>query len=143
MAAKSFADVLSCRVGVTGWPRQIIKAAPAHQVVFAVALESGVTDRQGDLMDDDGLIDAAIHLGENGADAGIQHERVGPDVGKVVCSFPLTADIARSLGITLPDGRGLLLVGIKIADAAVWNRVQKGDFGGVSVGGLGHREEFE
>lgn len=138
MAARTFVQVMADRATAGG----IIKVGHQHQVVFAVALESDIPDRQGDVIHDDDLLDAAITAGMGNVDAGVMHTTT-TGIGKMVASFPMTKDIAADLGITLPNGRGLWLVGLKIEDPATWADVVAGKFKGVSIGGAGIREEIE
>jgi hypothetical protein len=56
----------------------------------------------------------------------------GP-VGRIVSSFPLTADIARSLGLNV-EKTGLL-VGVRIENESVLRSVKDGTLTGFSIGG--------
>jgi hypothetical protein len=58
---------------------------------------------------------------------------VGDKIGDVVHSLPLTAEIAKALGIA-SDQEGWI-VGMKIYDDAVWEKVKSGEYRAFSIGG--------
>ncbi|MEI6558499.1 MAG: XkdF-like putative serine protease domain-containing protein [Rhodospirillaceae bacterium] len=117
--------------------QQFLKVDSERRRVFGVALEADVEDSQGDIVSDQDLEDAACKAVLNGCEAGVQHQRTS-GVGKLCASFPLTTEIAKSLGIDL-GGRSVWLIGLQIEDPAVWDQVKKGEFAGFSIGGTGTR----
>jgi len=64
---------------------------------------------------------------------------VGTKIGDVVHSLPITLDIAKSLGITT-DREGWV-VGVKVYDDEVWNKVKNGDLAAFSIGCRAKRKE--
>jgi cation transport regulator ChaB len=124
---------------------KILKVDDEQRIVYgwaSVVSEDGepVVDTQGDVispvemekMANDFMLDVrtakAMHKGEK--------------IGEVIHSLPLTADLAKALGVHT-DLEGWI-VGMKIYDDAVWAAVKGGDFGGFSIGGrAASREEME
>lgn len=83
------------------------------------------------------MIDArkALAMHERDANGDIPDEAIR---GMVVHSLPLTADIAKSLGLQC-DREGWV-VGVKVTDPEIWKRVKSGELGSFSIGGSGNRE---
>lgn len=124
---------------------KILKVDDEQRIVYgwaSVVTEDGdaVVDTQGDVistvemekMANDFMLDVrtakAMHKGEK--------------IGEVIHSLPLTAELAKALGVHT-DLEGWI-VGMKIYDDAVWAAVKAGDFGGFSIGGrAASREEME
>lgn len=100
---------------------------------------SQVLDLQNDLIDSDELVKATTEFMENIRAAKAMH--VGDSVGTVVHSFPLTKELASSLGIEAP--REGWIVGVKVADDATWQRVKSGELRAFSIGGTAEREDLE
>lgn len=114
----------------------ILKLDDQLQLVVGVALVSGEVDSQGDIVDDRELTKAAMR--SLGAHVKIDH--AGGSVGRVVQSLALTPDVAKALGLNLPDGRAAWVVGLHVEDAATWQRIRSGEIGsGLSIGGRGQR----
>lgn len=90
-----------------------------------------VVDTQGDMIDAAELAKFTTAFMEDARVAKMMHE--GGKVGEVVHSFPLTADLAKSLGISC-DSEGWI-VGMKVHDPAVWKMVKDGTLKSFSVGG--------
>lgn len=117
---------------------QILKLDDALQLVVGVALVSGEVDSQGDTVDEKELTKAAMRA--LGAMVKIDH--AGASVGRVVQSLALTSDVAKALGLALPDNRSCWVVGLHVADTAIWERIKSGEIGsGLSIGGRGQRSE--
>ncbi len=68
--------------------------------------------------------------------ARVMHNRRRP-VGVVVHSFPLTADLAKALGIRC-DREGWI-VGVKVDDDEVAEAIESGELPGLSIGGVCRR----
>jgi hypothetical protein len=66
----------------------------------------------------------------------VQHE--GEQAGDCVFVFPMTADIAKGLGFT--GDRYGLLIGYMPRDSAMLDKVEAGEFPGLSMGGNAVRE---
>ena len=98
-----------------------------------------VEDAQGDLIEPAEMVRATTEFMEDVRLAKAMHD--GEGIGQVVHSLPLTADLAKSLGIqTETEG---WIVGVKIADDDTWAKVKDGTYGAFSIGGAGVREDVE
>lgn len=130
----------------------IFKADDEERMVYgwaSVITEDGepVIDSEGDVIEASELVKATTAFMLDVRKAMIGHERnAAGDIedsmvkGIVVHSFPLTAEIAKSLGIeTKREG---WIVGVKVTDEAVWKGVKEGRFRAFSIGGKGIREEI-
>lgn len=87
-------------------------------------------DLQGDNIPEDAMIKAAADFMENSRVAKEMHK--GDPVGFVVFAWPMTTDVAKSLGIQTE--RTGLLVGMR-PSAEVLEKFRKGDLTGFSIGG--------
>lgn len=65
----------------------------------------------------------------------------GTKIGDVVHSMPITLDIAKSLGIET-DREGWI-VGVKVYDDEVWNKVKDGTYRAFSIGCRAIRKEIK
>lgn len=121
---------------------QVLKTDAPKRRVYGVAMVAGVVDRQGDLITDGDLEDAAVESMRAGIAARVDHD--GEDRGQVVASFPLTLEIADALGLRLPDGKGLWLVGLEFGPEA-WPAVAAAVAAGagLSIGGTGERTPLQ
>ena len=87
-------------------------------------------DKQGDHVEENALVEAVADFMENSRVAKEMHR--GRSRGNVVFAFPLTADIAKSLGIeTSITG---LLVGMR-PDKDMLEKYRSGELTGFSIGG--------
>jgi hypothetical protein len=119
-------------------PAAILKTDAARRRVFGIALVEDVFDLQGDRISGQDIEDAAANTVIAGCAARLQHD--GIDRGRLIASFPLTREIADALGIDLPGGRGLWLIGLEFSESAwpaVAEAVRRG--AGLSIGGRGIR----
>lgn len=113
-------------------------------IAFGFALTSTVDgapyfDLQGDAIGEDELVKVAAEYLEAGGAIDEQHDSV-PDAGRLVFAYPLTTEIASSLGIeTKKTG---LLVGVKLAPD-VLAKVKSGAITGFSIAGFGERTPLE
>lgn len=123
---------------------RIFKTDDERRIVFgwaSVISENGepVTDLQGDQIEPAELLDATTKFMADVRLAKAMHDGAG--IGEVLHSFPLLADIAKSLGIeTQREG---WLVGVKVHDDAVWQRVKSGELGAFSIGARAMRVPIE
>lgn len=99
-----------------------------------------VLDVQGDIIEPEELVKATTDFMRSiGRFAKEMHQ--GGPIGHVTHSFPLTYEIAKSLGIETKDEGWL--VGVYIANDEVWNKVKKGELKSFSIGGVGQRRAIE
>lgn len=97
-----------------------------------------VVDLQGDVISSEELVTATTEFMKSERNSLNMHE--GSPIGQVVHSFPLTADIAKSLGIQT-ENEGWL-VGIHVSDDATWNSVKDGSLSAFSIGGSATRVDI-
>jgi hypothetical protein len=132
---------------------QIMKVDDDQRTVYgwaSVISEGGrpYVDSQGDIIEPDMLTKATTDFMMDVRKAMAMHQRT-PDgriddsmlKGVVVHSFPLTAALAKSLGIS-SDKEGWM-VGLKITDEPTWQLVKSGKLRAFSIGGVGDREEVQ
>lgn len=122
---------------------QIIKSDDEQRIVYgwaSVISENGVDviDRQGDVIKADELVKATTEFMKSVRTAKAMHQ--GGQVGQVVHSFPLTTEIAKSLGIE--TNREGWIVGLHVTDNNVWKQVKSGVLKAFSIGGTGQRKEI-
>lgn len=122
---------------------KLLTVAPSadHGVLIGYALVSHVKDvtgayreyydLHGDHVPDESLFEAGLEFAKSGRKAFVQHG--GEDVGTIDFMFPLTADVAKALGI---DAQRLgLLVGMRLDDPkSVVDSVALGQLTGFSIG---------
>lgn len=97
-----------------------------------------VVDSQGDIISSDELEKAVYQYVIESRDAGEMHFRKG--VGTLVESIVFTKEKQEALGIDL--GKVGWFVGFQISDNDVWEKVKKGEYLMLSIGGRGIREEI-
>lgn len=105
---------------------------------FASVIEKDgtvVTDTQNDIIETNELLRSTTAYMEKSREGKMMHS--GGKIGEVVHSFPLTADIAKSLGIhTAQYG---WIVGMRVSSDSVWEMVKKGELQSFSIGGRATR----
>lgn len=120
---------------------QILKFDDEQRLVYgwaSVITENGVpvVDRQGDVIKAKTL--------ENAVTKFMEHVRIGKEmhsgdqVGQIIHSWPVTAEIAKAVGIEC-DREGWL-VAYKVYDDSVWEKVKSGEYPAFSIGGRAKRE---
>lgn len=123
---------------------QVVKVDSNLGLVFGFAIVSTsggepYYDVQGDHIPEAAMLKAATEFMENSRIAKEMHQ--GEPKGSVVFAFPLTTDIAKSLGITTE--RTGLLIAMK-PTAAVLEKFRDGTYTGFSIGGAyGEMEEVK
>jgi len=90
-----------------------------------------VIDTQGDIIDAADLVKSTTEFMQDQMRTS-KEMHVGKRIGMVVHSFPLTAEIAKSLGVTC-EKEGWL-VGVKVLSDETWQRVKKGELKAFSIG---------
>lgn len=103
----------------------------------SVSEENGraVVDKQGDVIDERALEEAAFKYVLGSRRGGVMHEKVG--VAKLVESMVFTKAKQEALGIDL--GRVGWFVGFRIDDDEVWKRVKRGELRAFSIHGRATR----
>lgn len=121
----------------------IVKVAEDQRMVYgwaSVISEGGIphVDTQGDVIHADDLVKATTDFMADARLAKSMH--AGEGIGEVLHSFPLTAELAKSLGVESANEGWI--VGVKVHDDGVWALVKSGDLKAFSIGGNASREEI-
>lgn len=121
-------------------PVTVAKVSDELGIVFGYAIISKLDgqdyfDSQNDHIPESEMLRAAVSFVENGAIAKEMH--VGEAKGKVIFVWPMSTDIAKSMGIeTKQTG---LLIGMKPDSAEMLEKFRTGVYSGFSIGGRGTR----
>jgi cation transport regulator ChaB len=120
----------------------ILKVDKARRIVWGWASVSTmkgelVTDRQGDRIAPAEMEKMADGFMRSARAAKAMHD--GDDVGEVIHSLPLTKELADALGIQT-DREGWV-TGTYIKSDAEWQKVLRGEYAGLSIGGRAKRKE--
>lgn len=119
----------------------VCKVDAKHGIVFGWAIvckQDGADyfDLQEEHVPEDVMLEAAADFSKGARDAKDMHE--GRVHGQVLFAFPMTADVAKALGIqTSKTG---LLIGMK-PSAEVLAKFQSGEYSGFSIGGRASYED--
>ncbi len=119
---------------------QILKSDEQRMVWgwATVSTENGelVVDTDGDTISPEEMEKAATAFMEDVRKAKAMHQ--GGKVGEVVHSLPLTNSLAKAFGLNT-DKEGWI-IGMKVHDDEVWEKVRDGEYAAFSIGGNGERE---
>ena len=116
---------------------QILKVDDSLGLVFGFAAVSTVDgephfDQHGDHIPDEVMLKAAMKFARSAKVAKEMHK--GDAIGSVIHTFPLTAEIAKSLDIqTRTTG---LLIAMHPDDLTVLQKFRDGTYTGFSIGGM-------
>ncbi len=113
---------------------QIVKADADNHYVTGIVYEPMVKDSQGNFMTEDEIVKAARWYAKNGNMVDVQHSFSPLSSASVVESWVAKADF--SLGDKAVK-KGTWLMTVEISDDKIWNRIEKGEITGFSMGGVG------
>ena len=121
---------------------EIIRKDDSQRMVYgwaSVVTKDGepVVDLQGDIIEPEEMVLATTTFMKSERSAKKMHS--GNQIGQVIHSFPLTYEIAKSLGIETKDEGWL--TGIYVESDAVWEGILSGDVTSFSIGGTGTRHD--
>lgn len=94
-------------------------------------------DVQGDHIPEEAMLEASLDFMENSQVAKEMHQ--GEQQGSVVFAFPLTTDIAASMGIQVQKTG--LMIAVKPASEEVLEKFRTGEYTGFSIGGRRIQDE--
>jgi len=119
----------------------VCKTAEDKQLVFGWASVCSidgvaVVDKQGDIIPEDEMEEAAYNFALYCRKQGDMHERMG--VGRMVESIAFTKEKQQALGVDL--GQTGWWVGFRVDDVGVWKRIKDGSLPEFSIGGKAVRE---
>lgn len=145
---KTSAAYWSCKMwekgtSVSEMTSKVLKFDDEERLVYgwaSVITEGGepVVDRQGDVIKAPALTKAVTKFMEEVRVGKAMHE--GEQIGQVIHSWPVTDEIAKSVGIE-SDREGWL-VAFKVYDDEVWNKVKSGELSAFSIGGKGVKNDY-
>lgn len=119
---------------------KIIKTDSENHFVTGIVYEPMTVDTQGDYMTEEEIQKAAHWYAKNGTGVDVQHDEKKLDGACVVESWIAKADF--SLDKT-DIKKGTWLMTVEISDHDVWDKVEKGELTGFSMGGSGKYEKDE
>jgi hypothetical protein len=99
-----------------------------------------VLDWQEDIIEPAELRKAAHDFMQEARHAGLLHV-LKRQIGTVVESVVLTADVQKALGIDL--GQEGWFIGVKVENKAVWKMIKDGELRAFSIGGHGERTPID
>lgn len=119
---------------------KVSKRSDAQRIVWGWASVSTIDgkpfyDHHGDYWPPEEMLKTANEFMKDVRTLKAMH--TGKQIGRVIHSFPLTAEIAKAFDITT-DKEGWI-VGTYVEDDAEWEKAKRGEFPGFSIGGWGKR----
>lgn len=117
---------------------RIVKADTESHFVTGIVYEPMEEDTHGNYMTEDEILKAAHWFMKNGNKVDLQHSFEPLDSAYVVESWVAKADFDIE-GEAIKKGSWLMTM--EIADADVWDGIEKGEITGFSMGGLGDYSE--
>lgn len=135
---------LALRLTKRDAPRSVpvIDAQKNKQVVFCVAMEPDTFDAHDDMVTADDIENACWDFNANARTIGRMHvEKAGAEL---VESYIAPQDLHFDAGMYGPQvvTKGSWVIGVRVHDPDDWAKVVSGEYGGVSIGGTGRREEL-
>lgn len=123
----------------------IYKVAPEQRMVYGVILRPNVLDAQEDIMTPEDVVKAAHYYLENSRVLKLRHgkdpvQKDDPVEGAVLesyiapCDFKLGAEDVKA---------GDWVVGVRVDDQGVWQKILDGEYRAFSPGGEGARQELQ
>ena len=119
---------------------KIIKTDSENHFVTGVVYEPMSLDTQGDYMTADEIQKAAHWYAKNGSGVDIQHDEEKLEGAAVVESWIAKADFTLD---KTDIKKGTWLMTVEISDPDIWDKIEKGELTGFSMGGKGKYEEVE
>lgn len=117
---------------------RIIRKDSENHYITGIVYEPMTEDSQGNYMTEEEIVKAAIWYAKNGDQVDLQHSFEPLSGAAVVESWVAKADFTLG-GETIRKGTWLMTV--EVTDADIWNRIEKGEITGFSMGGVGKYSE--
>lgn len=104
-----------------------------------VSEENGkvIVDKQDDFILPSDLVKAAEDFTLHGGKLGDMHD--ARNVGRVVASFVTSAELCKAFGLSVDKNRRGWILGFKVDDPEVWQKIKSGAQLELSIGGKGER----
>lgn len=123
----------------------IMKADDADRIIYCVVLRPDFQDAQDDVMSADDVVQAAHYYLENARVIGLRHGKDPVQGEKPVPGAVLESYIA-PVSFDFGNGRiekGDWVIALRVDDQGIWDKIQSGEYQGVSVGGVGARQDLQ
>lgn len=117
---------------------RIVKTDSENHYVTGVVYEPMTEDSHGDYMEEDEIIKAAYYFAKNGDKVDLQHSFEPLDGATVVENWVAKADFK------IDDEeirKGTWLMTVEVTDTDIWDKIEKGEISGFSMGGVGEYSE--
>lgn len=119
---------------------RILKTDAEKHYVTGIVYEPMVEDTDGNYMTEEEITKAAHWFMKNAGDADIQHCFEKAEGVEVVESYVAKCDMEIE---GQPIKKGTWLMTMEVADTEVWDRIEKGEITGFSMGGKGSYSEID
>lgn len=117
---------------------RIVKANADNHYVTGIVYEPMTEDSHGNYMTEDEITKAAYYFAKNGDKVDLQHSFEPLDGATVVENWIAKADFK------IDDEeirKGTWLMTVEVTDADIWDKIEKGEITGFSMGGIGEYSE--
>lgn len=117
---------------------RIVQKDAEHHFVTGIVYEPMAEDAHGNFMTEEEITKAAYYFAKSGSKVDLQHSFEPLPGAVVVESWIAKADF--KIGDE-PVQKGTWLMTVELADAGLWDAVEKGEITGFSMGGVGNYSE--
>lgn len=117
---------------------RIVKTDSENHYVTGIVYEPMKEDSHGDYMEEAEIVKAAYYFAKNGNKIDLQHSFEPLDGATVVENWIAKADFK------IDDEeirKGTWLMTVEVTDADIWDKIEKGEITGFSMGGIGEYSE--
>mgnify|MGYP002075614420 FL=1 len=112
---------------------KILKADKKNHYVTGIVYEPKKEDSHGDFMTEEEITKAAYYFAKNSNQIDLQHNKLPLEGATVVESWIAKADFTLNQE---PVQKGTWLMTVEIANNDIWNKIEKGEITGFSMGGV-------
>lgn len=117
---------------------RIVKANADNHYVTGIVYEPMTEDSHGNYMTEDEITKAAYYFAKNGDKIDLQHSFEPLDGATVVENWIAKADFKID---NEEIRKGTWLITVEVTDADIWDKIEKGEISGFSMGGVGEYSE--
>ena len=112
---------------------KILKADKKNHYVTGIVYEPKKEDSHGDFMTEEEITKAAYYFAKNSNQIDLQHNKLPLEGATVVESWIAKADFTLNQE---PVQKGTWLMTVEISNQDIWNKIEKGEITGFSMGGV-------